>query len=399
MLVETLRAPHGELGQPVAGLQEEQPVPAPVEPEAVSTSPALAGIFSAPVGWNTPASSEAFPPRAAGEAWQNHFARTQQLRGSCHSYRVLYTQWAALGAEKQGMWKRGEPLTEGPQAHLGQVDDNVPLGLLGCSGRALAASEQAPNPDFPPEEPPSGACFALGPDVTVAKLLKDFRACSRTHKKQLQNPEKRWLLYANCAGLLQSGVFSSASHAERALKPLHVNRDKLRLVSLMLKSGPLPLHPPPAFRTGRNPEEQLTDTDKRQLVEWIRHHAACGRALLPSEIELGIAALKLENSGLPYSQDLLESFRRSLGARLFRSLKEWAAEELPPEDQLLVKCLGTRGVQEACCALGGWSTALLKGSLPCSQSVGSWREAFCSPLSVAASWWWTRRAFPRAPTL
>ena len=153
------------------------------------------------------------------------------------------------------------------------------------SFRSCANTEQEEHPvaeegdtrDLPDaaEETPLGHLH-LPEGYTPRQLVLDFTSISASHSLRLQNPDKRYRMYAFLALLLEAGTWSSLKTllVDKKLKCLFIKRHKLQTVQRMLRAAGFLLEEcPVSFRTGRSAPLQFSDDEKLELLEYVKHHA------------------------------------------------------------------------------------------------------------------------------
>jgi hypothetical protein len=191
--------------------------------------------------------------------------------------------------------------------------------------------------------------ISLDKDYGELDLIKEFKACSRIRNLRL-NSDDRWRLYAKVALMVQRGDFVSCAQATQRLSSLHVDHHKLLRVSRM-NSDNMPRSAPAMFRAGRNAGKQLSDDDKRDLMQWITIRATTTMCPTISEVETAIVALRMRQDGTLAADDgcveTLKAMRDFYSSEtLWKNFRDWVSTHCPKEDWVRVRTLRKSRTQQ-----------------------------------------------------
>ena len=183
-----------------------------------------------------------------------------------HSQGHYRNAWQALSDEERARWTQSHSFGVAPavaEAAASLPNSSSNAAAVQADVEAAAAEDVAET-------------IALPAGYSAQKLPQECKAISVTHSDRLANPEKRYHMYAKLALLLHGGVWPSlkACLDDPALQRLAVKRKKLQKVtSLLREGGSLLAECPASFRTGRAPAQQLSASEKDELLQYIKYHA------------------------------------------------------------------------------------------------------------------------------
>ena len=136
-------------------------------------------------------------------------------------------------------------------------------------------------------------CFAgdtpticLPRDYTLERLKADF---AHTASSPGTHDQSRWEMYCLIQLLILSpeSDLEHATHAEKALEDLHVNRKRLYTIQRNF-SQPFPLQCPVGSKMGRTPSKSLSYSECKDLLLYIKFHERTGTALSIPQVEQAI---------------------------------------------------------------------------------------------------------------
>lgn len=209
----------------------------------------------------------------------------------------------------------------------------------------------------PDVEQPCEPFIVIDSEYTVASLVQEYASISETHAVRLKHAEARYVMYGKIALMLQRKDWTSqkACLEDKALVTLHVQRQKLQLVrGLLDAAGHLLCLCPPAFRSGRGQESQLSEEEKQELLDYICFHARHAQACSVEDVKRALCLLKLEKFGLLRGVTDCTSAEQRLDAYFesydldgaWRRFKEWVRSNKSAEDWLCVKNLKAKPIQD-----------------------------------------------------
>ena len=199
-------------------------------------------------------------------------------------------------------------------------------------------------------------------DYTVKKLVQEFRHVACDHASVMANDQARYEMYGKVALLLQRGDLKSVSaimdrskDVGSQLQCLKLSKPKLLRVCHRLSESALPLECPPQFRSGRTPELQMTEAEKKDLLAYIKGQARFAAALSVPQCRRVIILARLEKQGLLDDHELTpETANARLDALAeeynvegaWQSFRRWVFQTQDPQDALIVKRLQTRATPD-----------------------------------------------------
>lgn len=211
--------------------------------------------------------------RRPGESDSIWYARVQRMRATStpKKQKEYLEMWRQLSEGEKRQWKAdtassAKPLVVETEAEIDPHEGSVSK-----------------------TDAPASACPASvkDDDLSPQAILNEFRLVSETHSARIAHPEERWQMYLKLARLVQTGCYRSALACSQApeLKPLCVDRQKLKETMDLVPLGALAPPCPPAFRTGRSARTQLTNQEKEDLLQYIRFFAQHSMPLTVRDIE------------------------------------------------------------------------------------------------------------------